>query len=443
MGKTNSYADGYRGIWYCCNSLKGKYPYKYSGGYATYCAKHIPMAYYAEKVNKTFFVYGGTKELSEEKRLMEMISYYDHETHTVPKPTIVYEKGTSDGHHNPTMMLDDAGSIWIFLSSHGGKTGFIYKSREPYSIESFEQVEQGEFTYPQPWFLEGMGFVFLFTKYRRERQLFWRTSPDGIHWSEDRKLAAFCGHYQLSWRHKNKIGTAFNYHPGKGVDARTNLYYVETTDFGKTWHNVRGEKIETPLTNRENEALVHDYGSEDLLVYLNDLNFDSEGNPIIQYVASRGWQPGPENSPRIWKTAHWTGAEWEILDITKSDHNYDTGSLHIESDGLWRLIGPTESGPQAFYSGGEVAVWLSKDQGHSWIKEKQVTKNSRLNHTYVRRPVNAHPAFYAYWADGNGEQPSDCSLYFANKSGKKVFRLPRRMQSEFETPQEVETGYTI
>ena len=288
LGNQYKKADGYRGIWYCCNSLKGEYPYKYSGGYATYTAKHIPMAYYAKKVNKTFFVYGGTKGLHEKNRLLEVVSYYDHETGMVPKPTIVLEKGTDDAHHNPTIMLDEDGYIWIFISSHGGNTGFIYKSREPYSIDSFELIEQSEFTYPQPWFIRGKGFVFLFTKYRQgERQLFWRTSPDGVHWSEDRKLAAFGGHYRISWLHGNKIGTAFNYHPGGNVNARTNLYYVETTDFGKTWQNIKGERIDTPLTTVQNNALVHDYASEGLLVYLKDINFDSEGNPVILYITKQ------------------------------------------------------------------------------------------------------------------------------------------------------------
>jgi len=49
---------------------------------------------------------------------------------------------------------------------------------------------------------------------------------------------------------------------------------------------------------------------------------------------------------------------------------------------------------------------------------------------YVRRPVNAHDDFYAYWADGNGREPSDCTLYFADKYGEKVFSLPRKMESE-------------
>jgi len=426
-------ADGYRGIWYWCNSLKGKYRYKYSGGYATYTAKHTPMACYAEKANKTFFVYGGTKGLNEKNRLLEMVSYYDHETGMVPKPTIVLEKKTDDAHHNPTIQIDEDGYIWIFISSHGKDTGFIYKSIVPYSIDSFECTEQREFTYPQPWYFPGQGLLFLFTKYTKGRELYWRTSPDGITWSKDGKLAGFGGHYQISRIYKNKVGTAFQYHP-KGVDTRTNLYYVETSDFGQTWHNVQGEKIETPLDSTQNIALVHHYESEGLLVYLNDINFDSSGNPVIQYVTSRGWHPGPESGPRTWKTARWTGTEWEILDVTESDHNYDTGSIYIEADGLWRIIGPTESGPQPFFAGGEVAVWTSKDQGRSWTKQRQVTQKSKFNHTYVRRPVNAHPDFYAFWANGHGAEASDCSLYFTNQSGEKVWKLPRRMKEEFEKP---------
>ncbi|MBD3182743.1 hypothetical protein GF312_10650 [Candidatus Poribacteria bacterium] len=426
-------ANGYRGIWYSCNSLKGRFPYKYSGGLATYCAKHLPLSYYAEEVNKTFFVYGGTKGLDDEKPLLEMVSYYDHDRHLVPRPTVLCEKNTSDAHHNPTIMLDDKGYVWVFISSHGGKTGLVYKSKEPYSIDDFHLMEEREFTYPQPWFINEKGFIHLFTKYIKGRQLHWRTSSDGTNWSPDQKMAAFGGHYQISWKYKDKIGTTFNYHP-KGVDTRTNLYYMETDDFGRTWKNIHGQVLELPLENVQNPALVHNYEADGLLVYLNDINFDSQGNPVIQYVVSRGWHPGPENMPRTWKTTRWTGSEWEILDVTTSDNNYDTGSLHIETDEYWRIIGPTETGPQEFYPGGEIAIWITKDKGHSWEKQVQVTKDSPMNHTYVRRPVNAHPDFYAYWANGNPEKPSDCSIHFGNKTGNKVFVLPRKMDDDFQEP---------
>src|SRR5690554_2016171 len=50
--------DGYRGIWFRLNQ-HFEYGPKYSGGLGTYTANHIPLAIYAEEVDKTFFVYGG------------------------------------------------------------------------------------------------------------------------------------------------------------------------------------------------------------------------------------------------------------------------------------------------------------------------------------------------------------------------------------------------
>jgi hypothetical protein len=67
---------------------------------------------------------------------------------------------------------------------------------------------------------------------------------------------------------------------------------------------------------------------------------------------------------------------------------------------------------------------------------KQLTRNSERNHTYARRPVNAHPGFYAFWADGHGRQPSESDLYFCNREGD-VFRLPRTMNEDFARPAKV------
>ena len=172
-------------------------------------------------------------------------------------------------------------------------------------------------------------------------------------------------------------------------------------------------------------------------VYLQDMNFDAEGRPIILYLTSRGWRPGPENGPRTWTTARWSGQEWEIRPVTVSDSNYDVGCLHVEADGTWRIIGPTESGPQPYNPGGEVAIWTSNDQGRTWHMVRQITANSQYNHTYVRRPVNAHPEFYAMWADGDARRPSESRLYFADKTGEHVWRLPAKMTEELAKPEAV------
>jgi hypothetical protein len=118
----------------------------------------------------------------------------------------------------------------------------------------------------------------------------------------------------------------------------------------------------------------------------------------------------PSGDPRTWTTARWTGTTWRIRPACTSDNNYDMGSLYIEDDGTWRIIGPTETGPQPYNPGGEMAMWISRNLGLTWKKVKQLTTKSPRNHVYTRQPVNTHPDFYAIWADGHGRKPSSSSL---------------------------------
>ncbi len=433
-------AGGYRGIWYYNQETNDEYVYKYSGGLGTYCAKHIPLACYAPEVNKTFFCYGG---VSDKGSLLEMVSCYDHATGTVPRPTILMDKRTTDAHDNVTIMLDDEGHVWTFCSAHGaGPRAYVFRSRRPYDVAEFEFVQETNFSYPQAWHMGERGWLFLHTRYEKSegqmgRSLYWMTSSDGRRWSEPQRLARITmGHYQVSWPWRQKVGTAFNYHPERGLNWRTNLYYLETDDMGRTWRNAPGEPVEVPLHHAANPALVRDYQGEGLLVYMKDVNYDAEGRPIILYVTGRSWAPGPQNGPRTWNTAHWTGRDWEFGQVTASDNNYDTGCLHVEEDGAWRVIGPTETGPQPFNPGGEMALWISRDEGRSWKKERDVTRDSEYNHTYARRPVNAGPGFYALWADGHGRRPSESRIYFCDRDGN-AFRLPFSMDGEMARPEKL------
>lgn len=170
------------------------------------------------------------------------------------------------------------------------------------------------------------------------------------------------------------------------------------------------------------------------MVYIKDLNYDEQGQPVILYVLSRGYESGPSRGTRTWMTAYWTGTEWEMNKVAESDHNYDTGPLYLESNGLWRVIAPLEPGPQPFTTGGEMVMLTSNDRGKTWKRERQLTRNSKFNHTYARRPVNAHPDFYAFWADGDTLKPSESHLYFTNRDGSGVWRLPSEGMKEFEKP---------
>jgi hypothetical protein len=453
----NQQADGYRGIWYHivdagqAGKVVNAYRYKYSGGLGTYGATQYPFSVYVKAVDKTFFCYGGTDESG--KTLLHTVSYFDHKTGQVPRPTVVLDKATNDAHDNPVMQVDKDGYIWIFSTSHGiQRPSFIHKSKAPYDITTFERVPatkvvdgkkvpMDNFSYLQIYYSDEEGFTGLFTHYEKVggRVIGWMTSKDGVEWSEWKDLSLLGkGQYQTSGTQGNRIGTSFMYHPDRkvrgGLDYRTNLYYLQSDDFGKTWTTVDGSAIDLPLTEVSNKALVHDYDSEERNVYIDDLNFDRKGRPVILYKTSKGPLPGPVDGPRMWHTAWWNGRQWEIQAFTPAGNNYDGGSVYVEKNGSWRVIAPTAMGPQDYNTGGEMEMWESKDQGKTWTKLKMLTWNSEYNHTYARRPIRVHPDFYAFWADGHGREPSESRLYFCDKEGN-VYRLPQKMDGDFAKPE--------
>lgn len=337
--------DGYRGIWYSNQPSKDEYRYKYSGGFATYPQQQLPVAVYAKEVNKTFFCYGGRSR--EKNELLHMVGYFDHATGQVPRPTILLNKRTDDAHDNPTLMLDDTGHVWIFSAAHGtARPSWIHRGTRPWSVDEFEEILETNFSYTHPWWMPGQGFLFLHTRYRSGRGLFWKE-----------------------------------------------------------------------------------------LVYLKDLNFDAAGRPVILFLTATGYESGPKHGLRPWFTLHWTGRDWQRRVFTTSDHNYDHGSLYIEPDGTWRIIAPTDPGPQPWTTGGEMVLWTSRDEGATWDRRKPFTHGSPFNHTYARRPVNAHPGFYALWADGNPLEPSESRLYFTDRDGSHVWRLPERIERDFAKPE--------
>ena len=433
---------GYRGIWYFNQKTGDEYVYKYSGGMATYPQQHAPIAIYAPAVNKTFFVYGGTRPGNE--TLLHMVSYFDHATKTVPRPRLLLDKQTTDAHDNPTLAIDSASHRWIFSNSHGtSRPSYIHRSAAPYSIDAFERVATTNFSYSQPWVLDDGSFMLLHTRYNhgthKGRGLFWMTSANGRAWSDPQPLARVDqGHYQVSTCQEGRVATAFNYHPTPGgLNARTNLYYVESRNYGRTWTTADAQTVDTPLTEIDNPALVHDYRSQGLLCYLKEVQFDRAGRPLILHLTSRGYEPGAANGPYTWRLARYTGQRWELSDVTTSDHNYDFGPLYLDNDAAWTLIAPTDPGAQPFGTGGQMVVWTSRDRGASWQKTKVLTHDTQQNHSYARRPLAFHPDFAALWAAGDARRPSDSALYFTDRQTTHVWRLPRELSADTAAPEVV------
>ena len=302
-GNYNNYQiDGYRPIWFDLGQ-KSEYGSKYSGGLGTYTVKHNPMAIYAPEVDKTFFVYGGTIDKNE-RYLLCMIGCYDHKTGMVCKPRVVYDKqGVNDPHDNPALLIDKEGYLWVYVAGRGNhRPGFIYKSVKPYDISKFESTGFKEImAYPQPRLVEGKGHFLFCTRYDGVRRLFYRTSPDGIHWSDYQQIASIIpqgetksGHYQVTGQYGNKLVTAFNRHKDGDCDTRTNMYYLQTEDFGKTWTLADGTPIQLPIVEKDSPCRVIDAESKGQNLYIKDVNFDKEKEVNKQIIRVNCTYPGIE-----------------------------------------------------------------------------------------------------------------------------------------------------
>jgi hypothetical protein len=432
----NQKAEGYRGLWSSSGRIQ-EYGYRYSGGLGTFSSHNSTVAIYSPEVKKTFFVYSGTT-LAEESHLQIMISYFDHRKGKVPKPVIVYDKmGVNDPRDNASIAINSAGYIWVFISGSGRtRPGLIFRSSEPYSIEKFDEILQGEIVFPQPWWINDSCLFLMYTKIKSVSEPYWSYSSDGKTWPAGQKLSAMGGSGLITGFRNNTIVCVFNYFPEGNADKQTNLYMVRTKDMGKTWETVDNKIVETPVSGVHNEALIKDYEAENKLVYIKDLNFDSEGNPVILAITSRDSHPGPAGDPREWVIIHRKDNKWNFSKVCESLHNYDLGSLYITGD-VWKIIGPTEPGPQKYGTGGEIALWESKDKGLTWEKNKNITTNSLWNNSNARRPVNAAREFYSFWANGDPGKLSVSQLYFTDESCNRVWVLPYKMTKNFEKPKRI------
>jgi len=234
-------------------------------------------------------------KVEENRRLLIMVSYYDHKTGMVPRPRILLvvkrtprsKPDAGNGCDGPT--VDLRRMLWDSAT-------FVHLPRRGAVLHRLIRAGcEKAFSWPQPWYLEGRGFVLFYTVYDDSiNRLCAISSKDGMSWSEPTVLAAIeAGHSQVSWRFKDKVGTAFEYFPRK---RRSMLVPISTTwrpatspDMGEC----KGEKLDLPLTTVDNKAMVQDYAASGRLIFVKDVTFDTRGNPIILYMATKSHRLGP------------------------------------------------------------------------------------------------------------------------------------------------------
>lgn len=461
-------AAGFTGIWYA--NFGGldpdsEIPNKYGGGLATYPQQIAPLAIYRPEVQRTYFTF----QLDPgDGQIRHALSYFDHQTGKVARPQSWLNKRTDDAHDASVLAIDDDGYLYQFSMTHGEqRRSYIRRSAEPHDITSYlgllSQQDPDDmavfgnpannpgfngkprFSYAGAWYVPNAHtqdkFLLLHTRYLKgkERHLFSTSSSDADAWTTRRTVAQIeKGQYQTSWIKPDgrTVGTIFNVHPDRPdavpLNHRSDLYYMQTADQARIWQAIDGATLidnrtrSNPLTRRPDGAARVYRSAPGERVYLKDINYDADGNPVIMFLTSSDHNPGRVEGERFVRVAHWTGDGWGISTVTSTDHNYNHGSIYVESgDGgaeRWRIIAPYLDGPQRYGTGGRIGIWISDDRGANWSLIGQL-RDSDSNHSYVRRPLNAHEDFYALWAAGNAFSKSDVSLYFSDKAGN-VYRLP-------------------
>jgi hypothetical protein len=263
--------------------------------------------------------------------------------------------------------------------------------------------------------------------------VFFSISPDGLAWSKPVQLATFgvvdtC----VSGQFRNKVGVALGSRPGGTPPTeRSNLYYLETSDLGKTWQAYPRLAFALPLKTEDHAAKAYDYGNGWRL-FLRNLVFSPMGHPIILQVTRQTAKAGPSKQSRLWTVTRWVGREWETAATLSSDSDFDGGDMAADRLTLY-LAAATIPGPQPNAAGGDMVLWKSLDQGRSWYPQR-LTHDSPVNQNWARHPVNAVAGMDFLWTDGNAMKPSQSRIYFADRAGN-TYVLPTLMKAETAKPE--------
>jgi hypothetical protein len=342
---------------------------------------------------------------------------------------VMAKPGVDDCHDNPSLAILADGRLLVAVSGRNTKRpGALFRSLRPYDHSAFERIESPNFTYPQPWVLADGRLVMCLTRYTAGRELYVATADAAAEgWSEPRKLVGFGGHYALSAVHGSMLVVVCNWHPDGNVDRRTNLYALASPDAGQTWFSLGGERLEMPLAQPDNPALVRDFAAEDTAIYLKDLVLDADGRPWVLVVARRAGDP-----QRSWLLGRLDRGRWRWSEVTTSDHDYDTGCLWLEGGDAW-VLGPSLPGAQPGTTGGDLA--LLRGRGDHWRMVARITADPGRNHSYVRRPLHARPDFAAFWGAAHSEDFSPVQLHCFDAAEGKARAMPLDMPDRSAVPQ--------
>lgn len=345
-----------------------------------------------------------------------------------------------DNHGKPALIIDDAGYIHLVFGGHGGTKELGENplgnycrgemkhvvSKRPLDISEWEQLKNiSQFgTYNQFVKMDN-GDLYLFYRHgaHRSNWVYQKSIDNGrtfeapVSVLKTKRRTDMPAHDAwYAWFLKgndDEIIAMYNYHlckdePHHDGERRNGYYMVMDTKDG-IWRNVKGEKLDTPVTKEQSDAmaLVHDSG--ELWAYRGTTALDSCGHPHVTLYVGEGMGL-KHGGPKSVKHFCWTGEMW-------TNHSDPTlpvavGDMEITTPEKVNLLLALKDKK----TNREVGWWRSDDGGKKFVQDEPLLSFEKSGISITSLIRNAHPDARVIVSKKNG--PTDfCKLYLLGNNG--------------------------
>ncbi|MDO6693298.1 BNR-4 repeat-containing protein [Aliiglaciecola sp. 3_MG-2023] len=331
-----------------------------------------------------------------------------------------------DNHGKPTMLIDDLGYIHIFFGGHGGMPkhgknplGNHHYGRNkhvvtknPGDISQWQELDNipAFGTYNQAVKMDN-GDIYLFYRHGAHRSD-WVYQKSTDHGRTFAAPVSFLKHKKrddikaddswYAWVSKGKdndIIVSYDYHVcwnnGAGINGRGHTterhdayYMVFDTEQG-TWHNVKDESVNIPVTREvaNDQTLVARTGAD--WTFNGSAHIDENGYPHI--ATNIGIDLGQKiGGPKQTSYFRWTGTEWiggsYVNPQSRIDNTDSRGDFFFKSaNEVTFALGYQQQ------DDGVIAYFTSVDGGETFEKEKELLRRKGANWALTAIIENAHP----------------------------------------------------
>lgn len=302
-----------------------------------------------------------------------MVSSFDHATRARVTAALA-ARFNRDDHANPSIHVRPDGRVVVFYSRHVGPAMHYRVSSRPEDVTSWEAPQTipvntpgiRGYTYPNPIRLPNENQTYLFWRGGNYNPTFSIQADGSSAWSPARNLILMPGerpYAKYASSGGDTIHVAYtNAHPNEFGDV--NVYYARVRAGGIERAN--GQQIGTlaaPIAPADGDLLYD--GVEQ--AWVHDVAADAAGRPVVLLASF------PSASDHRYRYARWTGAAWEVHEITPAGGSfredggspYYSGGLTLDHEDPSRVYLSRQVGAGSW----QVEAWTTADGGLNWVSQ--------------------------------------------------------------------------